>query len=149
MMLRWLFAAFHFLALGIGLGAIWVRGSGLRGTLDQEGLRRVFRADALWGVAALLWISTGLMRAFGGIEKGSAYYLQSNAFLIKMALLGLILVLEVWPMVTLIRWRVQLSRGQPLDTAAAPWMARISLLQGAIVIAMLFAATAMARGLGM
>lgn len=66
-----------------------------------------------------------------------------------MALLGLILVLEVWPMVTLIRWRVQLGRGKQLDTTMARTLARISWVQTGLVFLMVFAATAMARGYGM
>ncbi|HEX6751531.1 MAG TPA: DUF2214 family protein [Longimicrobium sp.] len=146
-MVRWILAALHLLALGIGLGAVWTRARALRGTPDAAELRRAFAADGLWGLAALLWISTGLIRAFGGFEKGASYYLQSNAFLVKMALLMLILGLEVWPMLTLIRWRRSMARGEVLDLHAAPALARISIIQAFLVVAMVFAATAMARGL--
>ena len=74
MTIRWLFAAVHLLALGIGLGAIWARARALQGALDTPGLRRAFYADTWWGIAAILWIATGLARAFGGMEKGAAYY---------------------------------------------------------------------------
>ena len=50
-MLRWLLAAFHLTALGIGLGAVWVRAGALRGPFDPAGLRRVFAADSWWGLA--------------------------------------------------------------------------------------------------
>ena len=66
-----------------------------------------------------------------------------------MALLGLILVLEEWPMVTLIRWWVQLGRGKQPDTTMARALAPISWVQTGLVILMVFAATAMARGYGM
>src|SRR6266508_2832616 len=92
MMIRWIFATLHLLGLGIGLGAVWARGRALRGGLDRAGLGRVFHADAWWGIAAVLWIGTGLGRAFGGLEKGSTYYLQNHLFLTKMALLVLILL---------------------------------------------------------
>ena len=59
---RWLLAAFHLLALGVGLGAVWARGRALRGALDTPSLRRVFYADTWWGVAAFLWIGTGVLR---------------------------------------------------------------------------------------
>jgi putative membrane protein len=144
----WLVASVHLLALGIGLGAVWARGRALRGPLDAEGLRRVFLADTFWGVAAVLWIATGLWRAFGGLEKGTDYYLGSPAFHTKMGLLGLILALEVWPMVTLVRWRIAQGRGQTPDTSRAPTFARISFVQTALVVGMVLAATAMARGLG-
>ena len=148
-MLQWLLASLHLLALGIGLAAVWTRGRALRGQLDSNGLQRVFLADTLWGVAAVLWIATGLVRAFGGIEKGTAYYIQNDAFLIKMILLGLILILEVWPMVTLIQWRVRVRRNQLPNTNVAATMASISWVQTGLVILMVFAATAMARGYGM
>ena len=62
-MLRWLIATLHLLALPLGLGAVWARSRALRGALSVDGLRRVFVADNLWGVAAVLWIGTGLLRA--------------------------------------------------------------------------------------
>ena len=148
MLLRWIFAALHLLGLGLGLGAIWARSRDLRGTLDADSLRRVFYADTLWAIAAGLWIVTGLVRAFGGLEKGTAYYLASNVFWLKMSLLGLILLLEIWPMVTLIRWRIRLARGLTIDTQSAGSFALISIAQAVLVTAMVFAATAMARGLG-
>jgi putative membrane protein len=146
MMLRWLLASFHLLALGLGLGAVWVRGRGLKGPLDASGLRRVFLADTVWGLAALLWISSGLWRLLGGTEKPTDYYLHNHAFMTKMALLVLILALELRPMITLIRWRARVGRGELPDTRAAPLLARISFAQAWMVVLMVFAATAMARG---
>lgn len=145
---RWLLAAIHLLALGIGLGAVWTRARALGGELTPVGLRRVFAADSWWGVAALLWIITGLMRAFGGYEKGSAYYLHNRLFLAKMALLVLILALEAMPMITLIRWRAALGRGQIVDTSPARRLAMISTVQTVLTVLMVLAATGMARGYG-
>ena len=148
MTIRWLLAALHLLALGVGLGAVWARGRALQAQLDVPGLRRVFYADAWWGIAALLWIGTGLVRAFGGFEKGSFYYLHNHVFWAKMALLVAILVLELGPMIALIRWRGAVARGAVLDTRAASRFARISFVQGILVVLMVLAATAMARGYG-
>ena len=148
MILRWMLAALHLLALGIGLGAVWARGRALRGELDTRALHRVFRADVWWGAAAVLWISTGLWRFLAGLEKGTSYYLQNHLFLTKMGLLLVVLVLEVRPMVTLIRWRRATASGRPLDTASAPSIATISFVQAGLVVLMVLAATAMARGIG-
>ena len=148
-MARWLAASLHLLALGIGLGAVWARGRALRSSLDAGTLRQVFFADTLWGLAAVLWISTGLWRLLAGLEKGTGYYLQNHLFLTKMALLALVLLLEIRPMITLIRWRKTVSRGEAPDTRAAPLLARISFVQAWLIVLMVFAAAAMARGMGM
>jgi putative membrane protein len=148
MTLRWLFAALHLLALGIGLGAVWARGRTLQGELDAAGLRRVLQADAWWGIAALLWIATGLTRAFGGLEKGTAYYVHNHLFWAKMVLLAVILVLELGPMLALIGWRRALARGERPDTSRASRFARISFVEAGLVVLMVLAATGMARGYG-
>jgi putative membrane protein len=146
---RWLFAWLHLLGLGIGLGAVWARARALRGPLDTAGLRRVFHADGWWGGAALIWISTGLVRVIGGLEKGTDYYLRNHVFWGKMALLLVILLLEIGPAVTLVRWRSQVARGMQPDTTPAGRFARISYVQAVLVLLMVLAATAMARGVGM
>jgi putative membrane protein len=149
MMLRWVLATLHLLALGIGLGAVWARARALRSPLEiRENLQRVFLADNLWGAAAVLWISTGLWRLLAGLEKGTGYYLQNHVFWTKMALLGLVLILEVGPMLTLLRWRRTASSGAPGNFQAARRLATISRIQVWLIVLMVFAATAMARGLG-
>src|SRR3989475_12922374 len=119
MTIRWLLAAVHLLALGVGLGAVWARGRALQAPLDVPALRRVFYADTWWGIAALLWIGTGLVRAFGGYEKGAFYYLHNHFFWAKMGLLAAILILELRPMLTLIQWRRVVVRGGVPGTCVA------------------------------
>jgi putative membrane protein len=95
----------------------------------------------------MLWLVTGLVRLFAGMEKGSAYYLHNHFFWAKMILLLVILTLEVGPMVALIQWRVGLRKGRSPDTSRASGFARISHVQAVLVVLMVVAATAMARGL--
>jgi putative membrane protein len=85
----------------------------------------------------------------GGLEKSMDYYLQNHVFWGKMTLLLGILLLEVSPMVTLARWRAQLRRGETPDTRLAGRFASISYFQAVLVLLMVLAATAMARGIGM
>jgi putative membrane protein len=147
MTLRWLLAALHLLALGIGLGSIFARGYAARHLDLEKGIRGLLLADSFWGLSALIWISTGLLRAFGGFEKGSVYYLDSTLFWVKMSLLLLVLVLEIWPMMRLIQWRMQQRSGTAMDTGAASRIAVISYTQTVLIILMVLAATAMARGM--
>ena len=56
-MLASIFSALHLLALGIGLGSVWMRGRALRAPLfDQAAIRRVLAADNFWGIARGLWL---------------------------------------------------------------------------------------------
>jgi putative membrane protein len=140
-------AALHYLALAIGLPAVFLRGRALKGPLDDAGLGRLFAADTMWGVAAALWVATGLIRAFGGLEKGAAFYLHSRLFYVKMALFLGIVALEVSPMITLIGWRQARRRGARVDTNRARALFQLNHVQLALAIVMVFVASAMARGL--
>lgn len=151
-MLRIALAALHLLALGIGLGAVLRRAAALKEPATAAALRRAMRADMDWGLAAGLWIATGLWRWLGGFEKGTSYYLHNHAFLGKMGVLVLILALEIWPMLTLIKWRAALAKGalpEGVATAAtARRVATISSTQALLVVIMVFLAVTMARGMG-
>lgn len=144
-----LLSTFHLLALAIGLPAVVLRGRALRRlvTAPTE-LAPVLAADNVWGLAALVWIGTGLARVFGGFEKGSAFYLNSGAFWLKMGLLAVLFVLELWPMVTFIRWRIREAKGLPIDTSSSLSLYRLNAVEVVLTLAMPFVASLMARGLG-
>ena len=150
-MLRLLLAWLHLIALGIGLAAVFTRARALASPLDERRVTRALGADAAWGLAAVLWISTGLWRLFAGTEKAPTYYMRNDAFLAKLALFAVILLLELWPMLTLIRWRAQRSKGafvlEPQGTVARR-IATISYIQFLLVAIMVLLANAMARGYG-
>lgn len=147
-MLSAIVSALHLLALAIGLPAVYLRGRALKGQLDADGFRRLFAADTVWGIAALLWLVTGLLRAFAGLEKGSAFYFSSGLFWLKMALFGLIVLLEIAPMLAFIHWRIQLKRGPAPDTSRAPAFYLVNHIEMALVVLMVFVAAFMARGFG-
>ena len=141
-------SALHVLALALGLPSVYFRGRALRGRLDADGLRQLFLADNVWGLAAALWLVTGLLRAFGGLEKGTAFYLASTLFWTKMGLFALIVLLEIWPMTTFLRWRIARRRGAAPDTSSARGLYLINHVEMALVVLMVFAAAFMARGFG-
>ena len=145
-MISALLAALHYLALAIGLPAVYARGRALKGTLDTAGIRRVLAADTWWGIAAILWILTGPARAFGPLEKGTEFYVSSKLFAAKMALFLLVVALEVLPIVTFTRWRLQLKRGTTPDTSSARRLYTINHIELALVVVIVFVASFMARG---
>ncbi len=147
MYVHWSLAAIHLLALALGFWAVLTRGTAFRRLATGVGdARSVLGADNLWGISALLLLVTGGMRAFAGYEKGADYYLHQPLFHLKMTLLVLILLLEIAPMATLIKWRIALGRGAPIDTVRAKVFARICHVQALLMMLMIVAATGMARG---
>jgi putative membrane protein len=150
-MLRITLASLHLLALGIGFGAVWERAVTLSEPLDLPTMQRAFRADSWWGIAAVLWIGTGLWRLLGATEKSTAYYMQNHVFFAKMGFLVLILALEIWPMVTLIRWRLIAGRRAVAwhpSPIAAKRIALISYIEMGLIVCMIVTAVMMARGIG-
>src|SRR5260370_14855206 len=133
-MLSALVSSLHVLALAIGLPAVFLRGRALKGPLDADGLRRLLAADNVWGIAALLWIVTGLLRAFAGLEKGADFYLHSPLFWTKMALFLVVLLLQIRPMITFIRGRIKPARREPADTSVPPPLNTLNHITLAILV---------------
>lgn len=143
-MLQAVLSALHALGLGVGLGAIFARGRALRAVDVQA----VLYADNWWGLAAILWWTTGPLRAFTMLEKGSSFYMNQPMFQLKLALFALAGLLELWPMITFIRWRIALAKGLPPDTSRVPLFYRFNQIEMAIIIFMPLLAAMMARGIG-
>jgi len=144
-------SALHVLALAIGFAAVFARGRRLRDLRrspeDAGALQRLFQADNLWGVAAVLWIATGFARAFGRLEKTPDFYLRNGFFWVKMALFALILALELRPMATFIGWRSARARGRaPVSATNLGALIALNDVETALVLLIPFAAALMARG---
>lgn len=86
-------SAIHRLTLALGLGGLFARGRALSRPLDEDGWRRLLNADNVWGAAALLWIASGFGRVFPG-GRDPAFSWRSGFFWIKLALFGLVFLLE-------------------------------------------------------
>ena len=140
-----LLSAVHLLTLALGLGAVFMRGRALAGPLDDAGWRRLLAADNAWGIAAALWIASGLARVFFG-GKTPAFYWHNGFFWVKMALFALVFALEVSPMMTFLRVRSAQRRGTALPRFPVETYRRINSVEFALVVAILFVAAFMARG---
>ena len=68
MTIRWLLAAFHLRALGVGLGAVWARG----GAPDTRAASRFARISFVQAVLVVLMVlaATAMARGYGVSLKG-------------------------------------------------------------------------------
>jgi putative membrane protein len=140
-----LLSAIHILTLALGLGAIFARGRALTRPLDDAGWNRLLAADNAWGIAALLWIASGLARVFfGGRE--TTFYTHNGFFWLKMTLFGIVFALEMTPMITFVRVRIARGRGSPLPRFSIEALRRINAAELALVVTIVFVAAFMARG---
>jgi putative membrane protein len=140
-----LLSAVHALTLALGLGAVFLRGRALARPLDDAGWKRLLAADNVWGIAALLWIASGLGRVFFG-GKEPSFYCHNGFFWIKLALFGFVFVLEFTPMMTFIRVRSARRRRIALPRFPVEAYRRINSAEIVLVVAIVFAAAFMARG---
>lgn len=138
-------SAIHVLTLALGLGALVARGRALVRPLDADGWNRLLTADNLWGIAALLWIGSGLARVFWG-GKSPSFYTHNGFFWLKMGLFGVVFALELTPMITFIRVRAARARRTPLPTFSVAAYRRINSAEVALLVAIVFVAAFMARG---
>jgi putative membrane protein len=145
MVIAALLSAIHVLALGLGLGGVFARGRALGGRLDEAGWKRLLAADSVWGVAAALWIASGLGRVFFG-GKEPDFYWRNGFFWMKLALFGAVVALELAPMITFIRVRTARARGTPLPHFSVERYRRINAIELVLVVTIVFVAAFMARG---
>jgi putative membrane protein len=146
MVLPALLSAVHILALAIGMAAVVVRGQALAGRLDDAGWRRLLAADSAWGLAALLWIATGFARVFYG-DKSPDFYWSNGFFHLKLTLFLLVFALELSPMIAFIKVRSARARGAALPAVAVERLRRINAIEIGLVVAIVFVAPFMARGI--
>lgn len=147
-------SALHVLALALGFAGVVLRGARLRelaaDRASAAARSALLRADNLWGIAAGLWIATGLARLFFG-EKTTDFYVRNGFFWVKMSLFLLVFLLELRPMLAFIGWRRASARGADAaaaSVAAAPLEAfrRVNAIELALVALIPFVAALMARG---
>ena len=145
MFLPAILSAVHTLTLALGAGAIFARGRALSRPLDDDGWRRLLAADNAWGMAAVLWIISGLLRVFyGGREPG--FYWRNGFFWVKLALFAGVFALELSPMITFIRVRIARRRGTAIPRFPVDLYRRINAAELGLVVTIVVVAAFMARG---
>jgi putative membrane protein len=141
-------AAVHLCSLACGVAVLFQRAAALRDAEDERGLPRVFFWDNLAGLVAIVWIGSGLWRLLGGHDKGLDYYLSNWVFWLKLGLILVVVAVECVPMITFIRWRVWLAKGQPVSLARRDLYVRLHWVEFAGMLLAIVCASAMARGIG-
>lgn len=139
----------HFLAVFFLIAALAMEWAWLRGRVDAASIRRLLRADALYGLSALAVLIFGLMRVMG-FEKSPDYYQHALPFWIKLGLFGLIALLSIKPTVAIINaWRVtRINPGFVIESGQVDGLRRHVALELSLLPPLFVAASLMAKGVG-
>lgn len=116
--------------------------------LNAAVVERLAKIDAIYGIAAVSVLLTGLARTWWGV-KGTAWYWANPLLHIKVTLFVVIGLLSIKPTLTFLRWRRELrATGQLPDEAQIRLARRLVMVQAHIVPLIPLAAVFMARGFG-
>lgn len=140
-------AYLHIVTLAFGFSALKIRGIRLKDSLETGNVKKILMADNLWGIAAILWIGTGLLRLLGGYDKEPVYYMHNHWFMGKMTLFLFVVLLELKPMITFMKWRF--SKKTQITAEDHSKVRKIMIfnhIESALILIIPFFASAMARG---
>lgn len=143
-----LVAIVHLVALPLAVAVLFLRAGALAAAQDNTQLKRVFFWDNSYALVALVWIGSGLLRAFAGLDKGTQYYLHNHAFWTKMLLLVVVLGAEFVPMKAFIAYRRQVAKGQPVSFHRRHSLLMHHWIELWAIVGMVAMAVLMARGVG-
>lgn len=116
--------------------------------LNAAVVERLAKIDAIYGMAAVSVLLTGVARSWWGI-KGTAWYWANPLLHIKLGLFVLMGLLSIKPTLMFLRWRRELrATGQLPDEAQVRLARRLVMVQAHIVPLIPLAAVFMARGFG-
>lgn len=121
-----------------------------RKNMSLDEMRRIQRVDIWYGISAGVVLVAGLLRVFF-FEKGALYYSSNPVFWIKMSLFALVGILSIYPTIRFIKWIPAFSQNQIPEISDKEFK-RIRLILTCELVGLaliLFAAPAMARGLGL
>ena len=116
--------------------------------LNAAVVERLAKIDAIYGMAAVSVLLTGIARTWWGI-KGTAWYWTNPLLHIKLTLFVVIGLLSIKPTLMFLRWRRELrATGSLPDEAQVRLARRLVMVQAHIVPLIPLAAVFMARGFG-
>lgn len=104
-------AYFHYLGFMLAFAALTVEIFNLKKEMSLDEAKRVAFADAVYGIAGVAILVTGVLRVlyFG---KGTDYYLNNPFFYAKIGVFILVSLFSLYPTFTFLFWFKDLQKGQ-------------------------------------
>ena len=116
--------------------------------MNEKVVERLARVDAIYGMAAILVLGTGIARTIWGV-KGSSWYWTNPLLHTKLTLFIIVGLISIFPTITYIRWRRQLRADGSLPPEAEVRRTRkLVMIQAHILVLIPLFAVFLARGFG-
>lgn len=116
--------------------------------LNAAAVRRLATIDAVYGIAAVAVLATGVARTVWGV-KGVGWYWGNPLLYVKLTLFLTIGLLSIRPTLNFQRWRRALQAGGALpDEAQVKATRRLVMIEAHLVALVPLAAVFLARGFG-
>ena len=149
MTLQAILAYVHYLSIIILIVTLVVELVVFEQILSRKDRKKLQRADALYGLAAIMVLTTGNLRVMW-YGKGWTYYLDSYFFVTKLSLFIIVGLLSIYPTITFLKWRKLPDDLESFTFDVSTykkllWFIRLEVIL--VFLIPLFAAL-MARGLG-
>ena len=134
----------HFLGMGGLFAALAAEIALFRPQLVGATARKLARIDALYGLAALTILGSGLLKVFAG-DKPAAYYGHNPLFHVKMTLFVVALIMSVYPAIHFVRQRKAAAEAPVAMPGSIGLLLRLQMV---VLVLIPLLAVLMARGYG-
>jgi putative membrane protein len=116
--------------------------------MNKAVVERLARVDAIYGMAAVLVLLTGLARTWWGV-KGTAWYWTNPLLHLKLTLFIIVGITSIFPTLTYMRWRRAVrANGTLPDEGEVRKTRRLVMVQAHLIALIPLAAVFLARGFG-
>ncbi|NJL89105.1 MAG: DUF2214 family protein [Coleofasciculaceae cyanobacterium SM2_1_6] len=142
-------AYLHYLSLAVIFAALTIESVTLKGELTLKAAWRVVIADSAYGIAAVVVLTTGILRVLY-YAKDTAYYMHQPVFWIKMGLFVTVSLLSLYPTISFLQWIKLLQAEKPPEVSPDKIKVLRQIIHWELVGLSLIPLTAsmMARGIG-
>lgn len=135
----------HFISVFVIFGTLLAEHMLIKPQLTPAEVRRIFRVDAVYGIAATVLLIVGLTLWLGDVGKPAEFYTRNGIFHAKLTLFILVGILSVWPTVFYLK-NAKSSQEQVVVPKSVVMMIRLELL---LLLIIPLLAGLMAKGVGL
>lgn len=138
----------HYLSILLLVSSVFTELFLVKNKLSEKELKRLIKVDSVYGIMAILVVTTGLLRVFL-YGKGSEYYFSNWVFNLKFSLFILVGLLSILPTVTFLKMRKNMKGEEPQELPRYHLISLFVKLEFICLLIIPFLAVLMANGIGM